>query len=60
MTEVEDGLVLMLGTQAFEEAFGPARLQKVPSDAGIQFPNSSSQLDAADGSAFGSTMGLCT
>ena len=65
ITEVDDGLVLSPGTkiakvvQAFEEAFGLARAQKIPCDAGIQLPDSSQKVDEKDSSASRSIVGLC-
>ena len=65
MVETEDGLVLMPGTtiekvvNTFETAFGVARMQKVPSDAGIQLPDSSPRLNERDSSMFRSIIGLC-
>ena len=65
MIEVEDGLILMPGTtvekvvQAFESSFGHARVQKVPSDAGIQLADNSPRLSEKDSCAFRSIIGLC-
>ena len=44
---------------AFEEAFGSARLQKIPSDASIQLTDSSPRLNGRDSSMFRSIIGLC-
>ena len=44
---------------SFEAAFGTARMQKVPSDAGIQVPDSSPKLSERDASMFRSIIGFC-
>ena len=65
MIETTDGLVLMPGTtvervvNAFESVFGSARLQKVPSDSGIQLTDTSPHLNDRDSSMFRSIIGLC-
>ena len=65
MIEVEDGLIFMPGTtvekviQAFETSFGHARVQKIPSDAGIQLADNSPKLNEKDSSVFRSINGLC-
>ena len=42
-----------------ESSFGHARVQKVPSDAGIQLADNSPRLSEKDSSAFRSIIGLC-
>ena len=65
ITEVEDGIVFSPGTnvskvvQAFEEAFGAARAQKIPCDSSIQLPDTSQKLDQRDSSSYRSIVGLC-
>ena len=65
LTEVDDGLVLMPGTtvekvvESFEKVFGYAKLQKIPSDTGIQVADNSPRLSEKDSSAFRSVIGLC-
>ena len=65
ISEVDDGLVLSPGTkvakvvQAFEEAFGTARAQKIPCDSSTQLPDSSQKLDNRDSSNYRSIVGSC-
>ena len=65
MIETEDGMILIPGTTvekvvtAFESEFGATRMQKVPSDAGIQLSDSSPKLNGRDASMFRSIIGLC-
>ena len=65
ITEVEGGLIMTPGTsvskvvQNFEELFGVARVQRVPCSTDIQLVDNSPQLNARDGKAFRSIVGLC-
>ena len=65
ITEVEDRIVFSPGTkvfkvvQAFEEAFGAARAQKIPCGSSIQLPDTSQKLDQRDSSNYRSIVGLC-
>ena len=66
MIETEDGMISMPGTTVekvvttFESVFGAARMQKAPSDAGIQLTDSSPKLNDCDASMFRSMIGLCS
>ena len=64
MVKLDDGVMVVPGTTAekvatcFEKAFGVAKIQKIPCDAGIQNEDVSPCLTAKDGSAYRSVVGL--
>ena len=64
LVKLADGLMVVPGTtvekvvSCFENHFGSSRGQKVPCDAGIQNEDHSQALNASDGKAYRSVIGL--